>query len=321
MSDGTGTWSTRLIGAACAVVIVVGAFAISGHKSGESKKPNGRIVGAATPSATGSPSNAPAPKPTPSAAGAPSTVPSQASSRVSPPSPLPSQSGVATSPTASAVPSNAPSPSGSPTSSQHTTTAIPAGVLGSFSYATTGSEQTNIPGTKRIYPSTTTFTNTRAGDCVNSTWKPVSEHVQTQQLCADGKTIRIASDDQTISFFGINSSENFACGQDAYLYQPGVKAGHVWNYKCTSADATATQAAHVLGYETMSVGGTAVRVLHVQLITTVSGAESGKSTQDYWIGTATPLLMKETGTVSATQKGIQYQETYSLTLDSLTPKS
>jgi hypothetical protein len=234
---------------------------------------------------------------------------------------VPSQSGVVISPTASAAPSIAASATPSQSSGQHTTTSIPPGVLGTFSYATTGYEQTSFPGTKRTYPSTTTFTNTAAGGCVKSTWQPVSEHTQSQVLCDDAKTIRISTDDQTIGFLGINSSENFTCGQDAFLYQPGVKAGHVWNYQCKSADGTATQAGHVIGYETVTVGGTSVRVLHVQLVTTVSGPEAGKSTQDYWIGTATPLLMKESGTVSATQKGIQYQETYSVTLDSLTPKS
>jgi hypothetical protein len=213
------------------------------------------------------------------------------------------------------------SPTASPASSQHAATPIPAGVLGSFSYATTGYEQTSLPGTKRTYPSTTTFTNTRADGCVKSTWQPVSQHVQSQVLCAYGKTVRIAADDQTISFFGISSSENFSCGDDAFIYQPGVKAGHVWNYKCKSADGTATQAGHVIGYETVSVGGTAVRALHVKLITTLTGAETGKSTQDYWIGISKPLLIKQSGTVDATQKGIEYQETYSVTLDSLTPKS
>jgi hypothetical protein len=131
----------------------------------------------------------------------------------------------------------------------------------------------------------------------------------------------MASYDTMISFFGITSGEDFKCGDDAYIYQPGVKVGHVWDYKCASADATATEAGHVLGYSTMTVGGTSVRVLHVHVDVTVTGAESGKSSQDYWIETSKPVLVKETGTVSATQQGVKYEEAYSLTLDSLTPRS
>lgn len=321
MTDGTATWSTRLIGAGCTVVIVIGAFAISGHDSGGSSKPGGNaITGAPSPGTAGGPSKAPAPKPTASSPGTPSAVPSQASSPVMPASPVPSQGEVATSPRASAVPSTAPRTTASPASTPKATP-IPAGVLGSFRYATTGSEETSIPGTKRTFPATTTITNKAAGCGVESTWAPIPQHVQSQELCPTGKSIYMADYKTTLSFYGISSGEDFKCGTDALIYQPGAKVGQVWNYRCKSSDATATEAGRVLGYSTMTVGGTSVRVLHVKVDVAVSGAESGSSTQEYWIETTKPVLVKETGSVKATQHNVQYQDSYSLTLDSLTPKS
>ncbi|HWA67117.1 MAG TPA: hypothetical protein VG899_12215 [Mycobacteriales bacterium] len=316
MTQRTGTWSTWLVGAGCAVVIVVGAFAISGHNAGDT----GPKAGSATPRpgasayrGTGTPATPATAAPHSSRSATPHGTPAPRGTAIASPPPHASASA-----TASAATSPVASPS--PVGSQHPA-AVPAGVLGTFSYATTGYEQTSLPGTKRTFPSTTTITNKAAGCGVESTWKPVSEHVQTQELCPEGTAIRMASYDTTISFFGISSGERFTCGNDAFIYQPGVKAGHVWNYKCSSADATATEAGHVLGYSTLSVGGTSVRVLHVRVDVRVTGAESGTSTQDYWIETAKPVLVKESGTVDATQQGVQYQERYSLTLESLTPKS
>ena len=194
-------------------------------------------------------------------------------------------------------------------------------MLGAFTYSTTGYEQTSIPGTKRTFPSKTTITNTQHDCGVVSTWKPVPEHVQSQLLCPSGKALKVIAYQTTISFFGVSSGEDFACSGDSYIYKPGAAAGQVWNYQCKSADAVAKQTAHVIGYSTMTVGATAVRVLHISVATTLSGADNGKSTMDYWIATNKPVLLKETGSVQATQKGIDYQASYSLTLDSLTPKA
>ena len=154
-----------------------------------------------------------------------------------------------------------------------------------------------------------------------STWKPVDEHVQSQLLCPSDDGIKVVSYKTSISFFGISSGENFKCSGDSFIYRHGVKAGDVWKYKCKSPDAVASQKARAIGFSTMSVGGTDVRVLHVQLKTKLTGDSSGKSTQDYWIATKKPVLVKQSGSVDATQQGVHYTESYSLTLDSLTPKA
>ena len=306
--SGWPTWPDWAIAAGLTIVIVVGAFAISGHNSVHKGEPT--IIGGPYPTATStSPAATPSPtrhSPKPSA-----TAGGQAAS---PQAPVPtSSSEPTTQSTSSAQPT--------PTSSQTASAAIPKGVLGTFSYTTTGSEQTNIPGTKRTFPKTTTITNTKQGCGVLSTWKPVDEHVQSQLLCPSDDGIKVVSYKTSISFFGISSGENFKCSGDSFIYRHGVKAGDVWKYKCKSPDAVASQKARAIGFSTMSVGGTDVRVLHVQLKTKLTGDSSGKSTQDYWIATKKPVLVKQSGSVDATQQGVHYTESYSLTLDSLTPKA
>jgi hypothetical protein len=204
----------------------------------------------------------------------------------------------------------------------HSSASAPPGVLGTFSYATTGYETTNIPGTRRTYPSTTKITNKLKGCGVQSTWKPVSEHVQKQLVCpATGHALKIADYQTTISFYGVSSGEDFKCSGPSYIYQPNVAPGTVWKYRCKSSDATAQQTARVIGYQTISVGGTAVRTLHVHVDTKLRGSSSGTSSQDYWIATKKPVLVKETGTVAASQKNVRYSSTYSLALKSLSPKT
>lgn len=194
-------------------------------------------------------------------------------------------------------------------------------MLGTFSYTTKGSEQTNIPGTQREFPSTTKITNKRKACGVASTWKPVPEHVQTQVLCPSGDGIKVTSYRTTISFYGVSSGEDFTCSGPSYVYQPAVAAGHVWKFKCKAPDAVAVQTSRVVGYDTIDVGGTTVRTLHVHVDTKLHGNSSGRSSQDYWIATSKPILVKEQGTVAASQRNVNYTESYSLALKSLSPKT
>jgi hypothetical protein len=292
-------------------VIIGGAFAISGHTSGNGTPKVHPQGGITVPEPGISPSAAPS-SAKPSARPTPMVTDTEVPSAV----PTVSPTSISVSPTHAVAPVGSPSPV-TPTMSS---TPIPPGVLGTFSYQTSGYEQTSIPGTKRTYPSTTTITNTKQGCGVLSTWKPVPQHVQSQELCASGSSLRVASYQTTISFFGINTGESFTCPANAYIYRPNAAAGQVWRYRCKSADAMASQVAHVIGYSTMTVGGKSLRVLHVQVDTTLTGSDAGKSTQDYWIATNKPVLAKETGTVDATQDSVHYDESYSLTLESVTPK-
>ncbi|HVY09710.1 MAG TPA: hypothetical protein VHB18_06175 [Mycobacteriales bacterium] len=308
MSKWAGTWLDRGMAAACAIVIIVGAFAISGRHSVVRVKTD--LLPVPTPhTAFPTPASPPAKHHRTAKPSASSPVPAGSTS-------------VAPAGTSTSTPhATSPSAQPSPTRSAAASTAIPDGVLGTFSYATTGYEQTSIPGTRRTFPKSTTIKNTKQGCGVLSTWKPIDQHTQSQEFCEADGGVKIAAYKTTISFFGVTSGEDFTCSGDSFIYKPGVKAGHVWKYKCTAPDATASQRATVVGYEKVSVGGKSIRTLHVRVKTTLKGGSTGTSTQDYWIWTKKPVLAKESGKVAASQQGVRYASSYSLTLKSLTPKS
>jgi hypothetical protein len=215
-------------------------------------------------------------------------------------------------PTNSAEPTGAARPSKSPD---------PAAVLGRFRYATTGGESTNIPGTSRQFPKTTTITNKRDSCGISSTWRPIPQHVQKQVLCPSEHGVKVKSYATTISFYGVSSGQDFKCSGPSYIYRNDVAAGDTWSFTCKSADAVAVQNSRAVGFDTMNVGGTPVRTLHIHVETKLKGGNSGTSVQDYWIGTEQPVLVKETGKITATQQNVHYTSNYSLALKSLSPKT
>jgi hypothetical protein len=142
----------------------------------------------------------------------------------------------------SASRTSAPATSPTPTAS-HPHSAPPSGgngqslsapSPGSYPYATTGTEQTNIPGTARHYPATTTVTNNRSGCGVNQTWTPISQHSETQHLCIVNNAVHLLSYRTTISFFGQTITQQFKCASNAFIYSPTLRPGHTWSFTCTS---------------------------------------------------------------------------------------
>jgi hypothetical protein len=298
-----------LIGVGLAAVLVVGIIdAAAGHddSSTSTLQPSDRGV---VPTATSTPTaTEPTPTPSPTKSKHRKHRAGGATPSASPTSP----GSTSAEPTESTKPAPANIPSKTP---------APASVLGTFSYATTGGESTNIPGTSRQFPKITKITNKLEGCGVASTWKPIPEHVQKQVLCPDADGVKVKSYATTISFYGVSSGENFKCSGPSYVYRSDVRAGDTWTFKCKSPDAVAVQHSRAVGYETINVGGTAVRTLHVHIETKLKGDSSGLSVQDAWIGTKQPVLVKETGRVNATQQNVHYTSSYSLALKSLSPKT
>jgi hypothetical protein len=294
-----------MIGLGCVAVVIAAAIDAGVGHGGSSSSPS-----TAPPVATSSPTYSASAAPTPSASATPARRHPHASG----------PGAASPAPGGSAPTSAAPAPAPGASSSTGPRSAPPAGVIGTFRYSTSGYEQTNIPGTRRDYPATTRITNSHHGCGVVSTWKPDSQHTQRQYVCQSGSAVVLKWYASTISFFGYTGNEKFVCGRGAFVEQAGAPVGHTWSYRCKSADATASQSARIVGYETLQIGGKAVRTVHVHVRTTLSGSDSGSSTEDYWVATSEPLLVKQTGTVSASQQGVRYDEKYALRLDSLTPK-
>jgi hypothetical protein len=301
-----------LIGVGLAAVLVVGIVdAAAGHDgSSKSTERQGGVGAVSTPTSVTSPA-----QPTQS----PTKRPARKHHHIGGATPSEIPTSVATSVATSPAPAT--SATSTPRSTSTSGSSVPPGVLGTFSYATTGGEQTNIPGTSRGFPKTTTITNKLEGCGVSSTWKPIPQHVQKQVLCPANDGLRVKSYETTISFYGVSSGENFRCSGPSYIYRDDVKAGDTWSFKCKSADATAVQHSEAVGFETIKVGGSTVRTLHVHVETKLQGQDAGSSSQDYWIWTKKPVLVKETGKVTADQQNVHYSSTCSLALKSLSPKT
>ena len=193
----------------------------------------------------------------------------------------------------------------------------PAGV---YAYTTTGSESIGVPGGTRSYPKTSTITVEDSGCGVSEDWQPNSQHSETRQLCINHGVVRLAGFSTRVAFFGVGSTETYACGHDAIVYSPDMTMGAATTFSCTSSDSTAQQTVTPDGFGHITVDGTSVRVLHVTVASTLTGENHGTSLQELWLSTDHSVLVKNTGRIDATQRGVNYHEKYALALQHLTPQ-
>jgi hypothetical protein len=312
-----------MLGVMCVLVALVGGLRIWTH-NGSSSTPAATQSGT-LPSSTPTGLATPSDRPTATATVTPSPIPTSSAhhhhgsatpTASATSSPVTSPTGVASTPTKSAKPT--PSKSSGSGSGSGTNLVVPT--FGSYSYTTSGNEKTSLPGTTRSFPATT-HVKIAAGGCgLTSTWQPVPQHTEIETLCPEGSNaVRLASDEQKISFFGASTDQKLICGSKAIIYSTSLKAGDTWTFVCKSSDTHATQHAHAIGFSTIEVGGKSVRALHVHVDITVTGGDSGTSTEDYWYAPSLGTLVRNTGGVNATSGGIHYQSTYSLQLNSTTP--
>ncbi len=301
----------RTIAGLSIVVVLVGVIAVFTKGSGSSSPSTAPAVGNTTPAVTPTPSRPAGRTPTP----APS--PSATASRAARPTPASTASPAGTtrpvgSLAASSVPSR-PNPSPSPAGGSGPTVFAPA--IGSYSYATTGGEQTSFPGTARHYPATTTITIAKAGCGVDQTWTPIKQHSETEQLCIVNNQVHLASYSTTISYFGQTITQKFTCASNAFIYSPTLRPGHSWSFTCSGSGAKVTQHLTAVAFSTIAVGSAQIRTLHLTATSKISGAEGGTTREDYWIQTGShPFVIRNTAQVTAKNGSITYSEAYSIQL-------
>lgn len=271
----------------------------------------------------------------------PTPVPTPTHTRRTPkpatPTPIPTTPATTSVPVAPPTPSTAPRPSSSP-SPRHTpshqphptqtptaTPTVTASPLslppqGVYAYTTTGRESIGVPGGSRSYPDTSTITVENSGCGVIEDWQPNNQHSETRELCLHHGTVRLAAFSTHIAFFGVGSTESYTCGRDAVVYSPDMTLGQSTSFTCDSADSAAKQTVTPDGFDHLSVDGTSVRVLHITVASVLMGQNHGTSTQQLWLTTDHAVLVKNTGQIDATQRGVNYHEKYTLSLQHLTPQ-
>lgn len=190
--------------------------------------------------------------------------------------------------------------------------------VGTYTYDTTGSQQITLLG-DTTYPAHTPVVVSKAGCGVSSTWKPISGGSETVVECPVNGGLRVLSESSTVSQDGYSSTQDFACGPDAFIPVTSGQAGQTWRWGCRSSDGeTLNQAVELVGPRSAVVGGIAVSAEEVSVTATLSGLEQGTMSSDYWLtSNATPV--KQTGRVDIAVGAITYTSHYDLQLASLTP--
>lgn len=196
---------------------------------------------------------------------------------------------------------------------------------GTYTYDTSGyaKVQFGLFNSTQNYPTPTQITVSKAGCGVDSVWRPNSSSSMTLEECAVPGGIHPVFDESTNTEGGQTTTEKFVCDSNAFIPIAAGVAGQKWTFTCRSSDATAQQTATLVGRQDMTVGGQTVATTHVQVVSQISGAESGTVTSDYWL-TADASIVKETGSITAHKQvdagTATYTSQYTLQLRSLKPQ-
>jgi len=128
----------------------------------------------------------------------------------------------------------------------------------------------------------------------------------------------------------ISNQATLTCPSTTVVLPPDPRAGTTLHWSCPEVNTVAgsgrsTTTATIVGTGTLQIGGTAVTAVHEQQKTTVTGAQKGAVTEDWWFSTSTGLpLQVQRHIVIHTNSplgAITYTENGSWTMSSLTPRT
>ena len=194
----------------------------------------------------------------------------------------------------------------------------PAGspALGTYTYATSGT-QTIFSNTTSYPPSTTIDVSAEwCGEAAK--WNSSPGNSTTIVECPVAHGVHVVSETSTVTEGSYHNTMTFICDANSFVPTSGTP-GQTWTWSCSSSNGeTTTQVVKLVGAATMTVAGAPVQTEHVQIVSTLSGPQTGKVTSDYWL-TSDGLVVHEVGSIKAAQFGITYTANYTLQLDSLTP--
>ena len=195
---------------------------------------------------------------------------------------------------------------------------------GVYVYATTGGESIDVlGGAHHRYPARTSITARRVACGLELDLAALEGRATTWTLCSTGAGIELRSAEHRHAFFWQSDRTSYACTGAVLVPATGATAGG-HDFTCTSAKAVASGRALRVGPETMDVGGAAVATIHARTAGTVSGANRGTESTDWWLDTATALPVRIVLQSRASRKTVvgraQYTEDADLRLLSLTPE-
>ena len=198
---------------------------------------------------------------------------------------------------------------------------------GVYVYDTDGHEETDaVGGARHDYPKQTAVT-VRHNDCgaFVMRWQPLGERWDESDLCADDGGVAIRRFSTFHEFFQQRQQNDFRCPPGTHVFRWAAAAGATWSWECTDgASVFATTVTH-MGVEDLSIGGQTVRAVHMRYDSKMTGANRGIQTQERWLDPDTGLLYKmrtDIDTEADSPFGaVNYQEHYTITLASLSPRT
>jgi hypothetical protein len=197
---------------------------------------------------------------------------------------------------------------------------------GVYVYATEGQDSIDLlGGSTHTYPAETTLTITHTGCGIRQRWQPLEERWDEEEVCASDAGRERRKLDAHHEFFGIADDQAFRCEEGYLLLPADPEPGATWPTSCRSDDTVLTGTGEVIGLETREVGGVEVETVHVRVEEESTGANTGPSSDDYWLRAGDGLLIERVSTVATRSDSAvgsaAYAERFTLRLTSLTPRT
>ena len=197
---------------------------------------------------------------------------------------------------------------------------------GVYPYATEGYEATNaLGGARHDYPAETPVTM-QPSDCGwTQHWQPLQERWDESALCRGDDGIDISRFTTHHEFFQRSQQQQFDCPAGSRVHRWDAPAGTTWSWRCTAAGGSAIDTVvTVVGDEEIAVGGQAVPVVRVRYESTMTGANRGTQRQERWMRKTDGMNVRiktDIDTEADSPFGaVHYEEHYTITLASLTPR-
>ena len=203
--------------------------------------------------------------------------------------------------------------------------AKPVPAEGVYVYATSGYEETDaLGGSRHDYPSQTTSTMRRAGCGWVERWEPLAERWDESHLCNEPDGVAIRTFKTYHQFFQRSQQQDYECPPGSHVGRDQWQPGSRWTWSCTSSFGTISTDVVHLGTEQLSVGGAAVTVEHLRYDSKMTGANRGTQVQERWVHRGTNLSVRIKTDIDIESDSpfgtVGYQEHYTITLTSLTPR-
>lgn len=162
-----------------------------------------------------------------------------------------------------------------------------------------------------------------------------SAHWHEYEFCPEGTGLILTSQRQSQTWdLGVDSITNLSdttCDPPAAILVAGSEPGDSVEHTCTVVNTAAEGGSQtvgpstMVGRETLTIGGVEVRTIHQRRSSTMSGTQTGRIDEEWWLEEETGLPVRVERdydlTTESTIGDIRYQEQGEWQLSSMTPRT